>query len=82
MDAAPGKGTALHNHPYDEVIIVLDGLGLFTIGGIKTEVSGGKIIRIPAGVPHKFINIGSNQLRQVDIHLNRKFITEWLPEYS
>jgi len=29
-------------------------------------------------VPHSFTNVGDARLKQVDIHLSSKFITEWL----
>jgi mannose-6-phosphate isomerase-like protein (cupin superfamily) len=32
----------------------------------------------PANVPHAFSNVGEAHLKQVDIHLSPKFITEWL----
>jgi hypothetical protein len=28
--------------------------------------------------PHRFVNIGTEILRQVDIHVSPRFITEWL----
>jgi hypothetical protein len=31
-------------------------------------------------VPHKFMNTGDRQLKQIDIHINRQFITDWLEE--
>jgi mannose-6-phosphate isomerase-like protein (cupin superfamily) len=32
----------------------------------------------PAGVPHGFVNSGSEQLRMVAIHVSPTFVTEWL----
>ncbi|MFL5758926.1 MAG: hypothetical protein ACJ789_04260 [Thermomicrobiales bacterium] len=32
--------------------------------------------------PHKFTNTGNGRLRQIDIHCNPKFITEWLEDGS
>jgi mannose-6-phosphate isomerase-like protein (cupin superfamily) len=29
-------------------------------------------------VPHGFTNVGDVRLKQVDIHMSPKFITEWL----
>ena len=48
--------------------------------GITIDVTGGKIVVALAGVPHKFVNSGSGPLRQIDIHANDRFITEWLEE--
>jgi mannose-6-phosphate isomerase-like protein (cupin superfamily) len=74
---AAGK---LHRHPYKEVFIVQEGSVTFTAGDDIIEASGGQVIVVPAGVPHKFINSGNGPLRQVDIHASERFITEWLED--
>jgi mannose-6-phosphate isomerase-like protein (cupin superfamily) len=33
---------------------------------------------VQPGVPHKFVNSGAGPLRQIDIHANDRFVTEWL----
>jgi mannose-6-phosphate isomerase-like protein (cupin superfamily) len=43
-------------------------------------VTGGQIVVAPAGIPHKFINSGAGPLRQIDIHANDRFVTEWLED--
>ena len=78
FDGPPGSGPLLHRHPYAEVFIVQEGQATFTVGDASLDVTGGQIVVAPAGVPHKFINTGSGQLRQLDIHLSDRFITEWL----
>jgi mannose-6-phosphate isomerase-like protein (cupin superfamily) len=78
VDAAPGEGPRLHSHPYTEIFIVQEGKGLFTIGSKTLEIIGSQILIVPPGVPHKFINTGTGRLRQLDIHLTRKFITNWI----
>jgi hypothetical protein len=44
------------------------------------EAEGDQIVVVPAGVPHKFVNSGTGQLRQVDIHPSGRFITVWLED--
>jgi mannose-6-phosphate isomerase-like protein (cupin superfamily) len=78
VNAPPGKGPKLHSHPYAEILIILEGTGLFEVGNEKTEVTGGHILIVPPQVPHKFINNGNAVLRQVDVHMSSKFITNWL----
>ncbi len=68
VDSPPGSGAGLHKHPYEEIFVVQEGDATFTVGDATIEVSGGQIVVVPAGVPHKFINSGSEPLRQVDIH--------------
>ena len=80
FDGPPGSGPRLHRHPYAEVFIVQEGRATFTVGEDTIDVKGGQIVVAPAGVPHKFINSGSGPLRQIDIHANDRFVTEWLED--
>ena len=78
VDAPPGGGPKLHRHPYEEVFVIQDGTATFTAGDETIEASGGQVVIVPGGVPHKFVNTGEGRLRQVDIHASDRFITEWL----
>jgi mannose-6-phosphate isomerase-like protein (cupin superfamily) len=78
VDAPPGGGPKLHRHPYEEVFVIQDGTVMFTAGDETIEASGGQVVVVPGGVPHKFANTGEGRLRQVDIHASDRFITEWL----
>ena len=80
VDAPPGSGPKLHRHPYEEVFVVQEGSVTFTAGDDVIEASGGQVVVVPAGVPHKFVNSGAGRLRQVDIHASERFITEWLED--
>jgi mannose-6-phosphate isomerase-like protein (cupin superfamily) len=80
FDGPPGSGPTLHRHPYAEVFIVEEGQATFTVGEATFEVSAGQIAIAPAGVAHKFVNSGNGPLRQIDIHTNDRFVTEWLGE--
>ena len=55
-------------------------MATFTVGPAMLEVHAGRIIIVPADVPHKFANTGDRQLKQVDIHTNRQFIAQWLED--
>jgi mannose-6-phosphate isomerase-like protein (cupin superfamily) len=78
VDAPPGGGPRLHRHPYEEVFVVLEGTATFTAGDDTIEVRGGQVVVVPAGMAHKFVNSGPGRLRQVDIHAEGQFATEWL----
>ena len=78
FDGPPGSGPVLHRHPYAEVFIVQEGSATFTVGEETIDVTGGQIVIAPAGIPHKFVNSGAGPLRQIDIHANDRFVTEWL----
>jgi mannose-6-phosphate isomerase-like protein (cupin superfamily) len=78
VDAAPGRGPALHKHDYDEVFVVQEGQATMFAGERELEVSAGDIVVVPAGQPHGFVNSGAGRLRQIDIHLSPRYVTEWL----
>lgn len=80
VDMRPGEGVRLHKHPYQEIFIVQEGTATYTVGARTLEVRAGQIIIAPADTPHNFVNGGVGRLRQVDIHLSQRFITEWLEE--
>jgi len=80
FDGPPGSGPTLHRHPYAEIFVLLEGRARFTLGNASIDASGGQILIAPAGVAHAFVNSGSVSLRQIDIHLSDRFVTEWLNE--
>jgi len=80
VDMSPGGSIRLHKHPYKEIFIIQEGVGTFTVGSTTLEAHAGQIVIVPADTPHKFMNLSDKQLKQVDIHLNRQFITDWLED--
>jgi mannose-6-phosphate isomerase-like protein (cupin superfamily) len=78
VDMRPGGKIRLHKHPYKEIFIIQEGIATFTVGSAILEAHAGQIIIVPAEVPHKFMNSSDRQLKQIDIHLNSQFITDWL----
>jgi mannose-6-phosphate isomerase-like protein (cupin superfamily) len=78
VDIEPGEGPRLHRHAYEEIFIVLEGQANFTVGPDTVEAHLGQVLIVQPGVPHKFVNSGSGRLRQIDIHANDRFVTEWL----
>jgi mannose-6-phosphate isomerase-like protein (cupin superfamily) len=78
IDLEPGQGPLLHRHPYEEIFIVLEGRVRFTVGSDTVEADAGKVLIVQPGMPHKFVNSGDGRLRQIDIHANDRFVTEWL----
>lgn len=78
VSAETGEGPRLHSHPYPETFIVRAGRALYTIGEETIEAQAGQILVVPAGVPHKFRNLGPGRLESIDIHASETFITDWL----
>jgi mannose-6-phosphate isomerase-like protein (cupin superfamily) len=70
----PGKGPRLHEHPYAEVFVVLEGEATFTAGDEEVAVPGGNVVVVPPDTPHKFVNSGEDTLRMVTIHANGSMV--------
>jgi quercetin dioxygenase-like cupin family protein len=47
-----GQGLSEHTSPYDAVVQVVEGEGIFVIGQKPVEVSSGRLLIMPANVPH------------------------------
>ena len=80
VDMPPGGSVRLHKHPYKEIFIIQEGVSTFLVGSETVEAHAGQVIIVPAEVPHKFTNRSDQRLKQVDIHVNKEFITDWLEE--
>lgn len=67
-DSAPGTGSQLHVHPYRETWVVRKGEAEFLVGGERLRAFAGDIVVAPADVPHRYLNVGTEQLELVCIH--------------
>ena len=80
VDMPPGGTIRLHKHPYEEIFIIQEGAATFTVGSVTLEARAGQVILVPADVPHKFENLSDKKLKQIDIHVNKQFVTYWLED--
>lgn len=74
----PGGGPRLHRHDYDEIVYVISGRVTWTVGDVVREARAGDVLVVRAGEAHKFVSSVEEPVRQIDIHLNPTFETEWL----
>ena len=60
----PGVGIPLHKHPHpvEELLYILRGKGLETVGDEQREVGPGSAVLIPPEVEHRIVNIGDEML--------------------
>ena len=65
---AVGDRIPLHRHDVDEVVIVVDGGGEYTLDGDVQHVESGDVIFIPAGTVHGTVNS-----RDTTLHLHAVF---------
>ena len=59
----PGGGVVMHSHNVEECVTVIEGEGTAVIDGEEFAVRTWSTTWIPAGVPHRFYNSGSGQMR-------------------
>jgi len=78
VDMPPGGTIRLHKHPYEEIFIIQEGLATFTVDSVTLEARAGQVIIVPANMPHKFMNLSDQRLKQIDIHVSKQFVTQWL----
>lgn len=80
VDMPSGATVRLHKYPYPfgQIIVIQEGIATLTVGSVTLEARGRHIIIVPAEVPHKFMNLSEQSLNQIDIHVNKRFITDWL----
>ena len=70
----PGEGPRLHVHPYDETFVVIAGKARFFVGDDVIDAVAGEAVLGPAGVPHRFENMGPGRLQTIDIHHSDRWI--------
>lgn len=63
----PGGHTALHSHPWEHEVYVLEGSGVVLAGGETYKVEAGTVVYVPPGEPHQFRNDGRSPLRMLCI---------------
>lgn len=61
-ETAPGGGPPLHTHESEEAHVLTSGTMSYVIGDQAFVVSAPYILRVPANVPHTFINAGTTPL--------------------
>lgn len=69
----PNGGPPLHVHETEEAHIIHEGKMLYVMGDTILSATGPYIAKIPAGVPHTFINTGDQPL-----HLTAVFPSSYL----
>ena len=80
VNMPPGESVRLHKHAYKEIFIILEGAATYTIDSTTLTVEAGHIVIVPADTPHKFVNSGGTRLKQIDIHVSKHILTQWLED--
>lgn len=67
----PGGGPGLHVHDTEEAHVLLEGTAQYRIGDKTFIVQAPYVARVPAGVPHTFINAGHNTFNLVAVFASK-----------
>jgi mannose-6-phosphate isomerase-like protein (cupin superfamily) len=75
-ETPPGYGAPSHSHPYDEVFVIHEGRGVFTVDGTRVEAGTGDVVVVPAGSSHEFVNRGDVRMRHTAFHASDHIIIQ------
>jgi mannose-6-phosphate isomerase-like protein (cupin superfamily) len=67
----PGGGPGLHVHDTEEAHVLLEGRAEYRIGDQTFTVQAPYVAKVPAGVPHTFINAGSKQFNLIAVFASK-----------
>ena len=67
----PGGGPGLHVHDAEEAHILLQGSAQYQIGDKTFTVRAPYVAKVPAGVPHTFINVGAEPFNLVAVFASK-----------
>ncbi|HEX2280694.1 MAG TPA: cupin domain-containing protein [Thermomicrobiales bacterium] len=80
FEIAPGDSLGLHTDSPDELVVVLSGTALATVGDETGRLEAGSVAFIPSMAPHGFQSVGSEPLRVVGIFPNSDVVSTF--EYA
>jgi len=80
LDLERGRGPSRHTHDYPEICILLEGQATFKGADEDVVVDAGHVVVVPAGEVHGFESSGDGPLRQVNIHVSPKMLSQWLDD--
>jgi quercetin dioxygenase-like cupin family protein len=66
VEMQPGAVVELHDHPHEQIGLLLEGELTFTIGGETRVLRPGAMWRIPGGVPHTVV-AGDQPVKAIDV---------------
>ena len=67
----PGGGPGLHVHDTEEAHVLLEGTAQYQIGDKTFIVHAPYVAKVPAGVPHTFINAGSKTFNLIAVFASK-----------
>lgn len=71
----PGGGPGLHVHDTEEAHVLLEGRARYRIGSETFTVDAPYVARVPAGVAHTFINVGTKPFNLIAVLASKHPVT-------
>ena len=71
-DTHPGGGPGLHTHDVEEAHVLLEGSAKYQIGDQTLTVQAPYVAKVPAGVPHTFINTGTEPMNIIAVFPSKR----------
>lgn len=69
-----------HNHPQEEIYMILEGTGEICLGEEKQEITGGQTVYIPSNQFHQLTNVGDEPLKFVYCYGPAGDVDHWKQE--
>lgn len=67
----PNGGPGLHMHDAEEAHVLLEGRAEYLIGDKRFTVQAPYVAKVPAGVPHTFLNVGSKPFNLIAVFASK-----------
>lgn len=67
----PGGGPGLHVHDVEEAHVLLEGSAQYRVGDKTFTIQAPYVAKVPAGVPHTFMNTGSKPFNLVAVFASK-----------
>ncbi len=67
----PGGGPGLHVHDVEEAHVLLEGTAQYRVGDKTFTVQGPYVAKVPAGVPHTFVNAGTRPFNLIAVFASK-----------
>ena len=71
-ETQPNGGPNLHVHDFEEAHILLEGTAKYQMGDKTFSAEAPYVVKVPAGVPHTFINAGTKPFNLVAVFASKK----------
>lgn len=72
----PNGGPNLHVHEFEEAHVLLEGTAKYQIGDKTFTAEAPYVVKVPAGVPHTFINAGTKPFQLIAVFASPKLASK------